>query len=417
MIIHRSPFRLYADPTRVLLRFLNFGHKDRIDPVAAYIDSLSEPEAERQLQGILQDFSHRHTRMEEVFELHYYRLADMVAQDLSPIKKLLLGAYFTHEYSVQAAALFNPSLVQHPDQSGLPEGDTRIIMSLRATGEGHISSLAFMEGLIRADGSMDWDTQKHPLQSGTIIRKPALEDTDYDVSFDKDTPLSGRMLFPHTSVESNGMEDVRFVRFEGESDKKYLGTYTAYNGRAIRPQWIETDDFIHFSVKTMTGQAASDKGMALFPAKIKGKYAMIGRQGGRELSIMYADNRYHWDNYQALQGPSRHWEMLQMGNCGSPVRTPEGWLLLTHAVGAMRKYVLSMSLLDLDDPSKVIASLDEPFMHPNEEEREGYVPNVLYTCGMMVHQDNLVIPYAMSDRAISVAQVDINEVLSTLLKK
>lgn len=417
MNILRSNFRLFADPTKVLLRFLNFGNPERITPVADYIDDLNEDDAERLLQEILDDFHHRHTDIKATFEKNYYRVAEYTPGRFSQQKKLLLGAYFTHEYAVQAAALFNPSIVQHPNQKRLNPDELRVLMSLRSTGEGHISSIAFMEGIIRADGNIDWDQQPSPLQSGTIIRKLSPENTDYDVHFDDETPLSGRILFPHADVESNGMEDLRLVCFEGDSDKRYLGTYTAYNGRAIRPQWLETDDFKQFSVRTMTGLAASDKGMALFPAKIDGQYVMIGRQGGRELSIMYSHDRYHWDKYQPLQGPSRAWEMLQMGNCGSPIKTPEGWLLLTHAVGAMRKYVLSMSLLDLDNPAKVIASLEEPLMSPNKEEREGYVPNVLYTCGMMAHKDRLIIPYAMSDLAISVAQVDIKDVLAALLKK
>jgi predicted GH43/DUF377 family glycosyl hydrolase len=210
------------------------------------------------------------------------------------------------------------------------------------------------------------------------------------------------------------MEDLRLLRFEDQGSMTYLGTYTAYDGRSIRPQLLETDDFLHFRIRPLRGLAASDKGMAIFPEKIGQRYAMIGRQGGRSLSIMYADTLYEWNSYQTLQQPQRSWELLQMGNCGSPVRTPQGWLLLTHAVGPMRRYVLAATLLDLDDPQRVIASTPLPLLMPNEEEREGYVPNVLYSCGMLLHGEKLVIPYAMSDSSVSFATVTLSELLASL---
>ncbi len=413
MQIHRSTMRLYAQPGKVLLRFLNFGNPDRILPVARFIAGMTEEAATVALQKVLDGFKGRHSNLEAVFEGNYGKVSAEGTQAFSPVKRRLLGSYFSHEYALQAAALFNPSIVLHPVQEGVEDGTCRIILSLRAVGEGHISSVVFMPGILHLDGTITWMQTDAPLSAGKISRRSENPETDYDVEFDEDVPLASRVLFPCSPAESNGIEDVRLVRFEDT----YLGTYTAYNGRSIQPQWIETHDFRRFSIRTMKGMAASDKGMALFPQRIRGKYAMVGRQGGRELSIMYSDDRYVWNSYQVLQQPKRDWEMLQMGNCGSPVRTEEGWLLLTHAVGPMRKYVLSISLLDLENPSRVIASLNEPLLSPNEEEREGYVPNVLYTCGMLPHRENLVIPYAMSDRAISMARVPVREVLSALLKR
>lgn len=468
--VHRTDLRLKADARKVLLRFLDFGNPARFEPVIRYVLSLEEEEADSQYQGILRDFEHRHFDLETAFMEHFERLSEYVPLPVSQVKQLLIGAYFTHEYSIQSAALFNPSIVPHPDQSGLGPDELRFILSLRATGEGHISSIAFLSGILEANRNIRLEdtclklaagkrvTQKLFQKSGLAEKLSAERtkflfnklpdpftaadalkamemhvsnqeqdlsslkdylsgyfDTHYDLEFSQEIPLESRILFPASRAESNGMEDARFVQFADEKGKRYLGTYTAYNGRAICPHLIETTDFLYFKICPLGGNAASDKGMALFPEKIMGRYAMVGRQGGRSLSIMYSDDLWHWDTYAPLQHPQRHWEMLQMGNCGSPVKTPHGWLLLTHAVGPMRKYVLSMSLLDLHHPERVIASLEQPLLSPSEEEREGYVPNVLYTCGMLEYQGQLIIPYAMSDSAIGFAWVGMEAVLKALL--
>jgi predicted GH43/DUF377 family glycosyl hydrolase len=412
--IKRTHLRLKADPTKVILKFLNFGSAARFQPVVDAVLALDEKTAEAQLQGIWAEFEHRHFDLRGEFLKNYQRVAQYATGVVSEGKKLLIGAYFTHEYSIQASALFNPSIVPHPDQSWLPAGALRFVLSLRATGEGHISSIAFLTGVLSENGEIVPDPSSPKLTTGQFSPKAGLGDA-YDLHFPDDSPLDSRVLFPQSANESNGMEDARFVLFEEGGKRRYLATYTAYNGRAIFPQLIETEDFKHFEIRPLQGAAASDKGMAIFPEKINGRYAMIGRQGGRSLSIMYSDDLLRWDEYRPLQHPQRNWELLQMGNCGSPIRTPEGWLLLTHAVGAMRKYVLSLSLLDLDDPGKVIASLDQPLLAPNAEEREGYVPNVLYTCGMLLHNGQLVIPYAMSDSAIGFATVGLGEVLAEMM--
>lgn len=423
--VNRTSIRLKADPRKVVLRFLDFGRAERFEPVVRYVLGLTEAEAEEQLERILAEFESRHFELQSTFHENYKKLAPYVQEEISLIKKLLIGACFTNEYSTESAALFNPSIVPHPDQSGLKEGELRFILSLRATGEGHISSIAFQTGLIGADGNISLDTRSEKLSCGT--KKPdvwpekqaELQNTDwnYALDFDARVPLGSRVLFPRSDSESNGMEDARFVAFTDKGETVYLGTYTAYNGKKIQPQVIATKDFQHFSIRPFYGKAASDKGMAIFPEKIDGKYAMVGRQGGRCLSIMFSDDLYRWEEYQMLQEPVRDWEILQMGNCGSPLKTPKGWLLLTHAVGPMRKYVLSFSLLDLHNPGILLASLDHPLLSPNEEEREGYVPNVLYTCGLILHRENLIIPYAMSDSAVSFAVVELETVLEELLKE
>lgn len=411
--IKRSSIRLYADPCKVLLRFLNFGTPERFKPVIDYVSRLEESAALAQLKAIQASFKDRHFELDGVFKEHFKHLEEWVQSPLSVEKKLLLGAYFTHEYSLEAAALFNPSIVPHPEQHDLPAGALRFILSMRATGEGHISSLAFLSGIIDADDTIRLEERSARLHSGikTPVAGSALS---YDLAFPDFIPLSGRVIFPASPSETNGIEDARFTLFNGGQASSYLATYTAYNGREIRPQLIETSDFRHFRIRPLLGNAVSDKGMAIFPEKINGQYAMVSRQGGRSLSIMFSEDLYDWKTFQPLQQPRRDWEMLQMGNCGSPVKTPKGWLLLTHAVGPMRKYVLSISLLDLEEPWKVLASLEQPLLEPNEEEREGYVPNVLYTCGMLEHRGRLLIPYAMSDRAISFATVETAQVLAAL---
>jgi len=457
----------------VLPRFLNFSDASRLAPVINQAVSMEEQAVAKQLEAIYSEFESRHFNLKDVFLKHCQMARHQVPPGGLPLsRQLLIGAYFTHEYSVEAAALFNPSIVPHPDQSKLQDGELQFILSLRATGEGHISSVEFRTGLISAEGDISLGPVCPRLSSGEkinasfskefvlsraeggdklemIIRdalperfteqealavisrleteskqdlQPARENIstvfnlNYSLEYARDVPLSSRVIFPSSKSESNGMEDARFVRFQHEDKVLYLATYTAYNGREIRPQLIETEDFCHFRIRPLYGKAASDKGMAFFPEKINGKYAMIGRQGGRCLSIMYSDSLYFWQEYKLLQQPQRAWELLQIGNCGSPLKTPHGWLLLTHAVGPMRKYVLSFTLLDLHNPEIVLATLDEPFLSPNEEEREGYVPNVLYTCGMMQHREKLVIPYAMSDSSISFAVAELEAVIKALMK-
>lgn len=470
--VKRMKIRIIPTSERVIPKFLSFSNPGRIEAIVGHIRSLDGKTVEEQLGQAFAEFNSRHIDFEGVLLTHYRKIEQHLPdKSLSMPQKLLIGAYFTHEYAVEAAALFNPSIVPHPDQSNLQGGELRFILSLRATGEGHISSIEFKTGVIGADGAIYPDQSATKLSTGKKVEarqyskdfvigraecggaveammqralpeqfsiqealaiisqieadtnlnlqaaKEKISDVyslNYELYFDNDIPISSRVIFPSSRSESNGMEDARFVRFQHEDKVMYLGTYTAYNGRMIRPQLIETEDFLHFRIRPFYGKAASDKGMALFPEKINGKYAMIGRQGGRCLSIMYSDSLHFWQEYKLLQAPQRAWELLQIGNCGSPLKTPHGWLLLTHAVGPMRKYVLSFTLLDLRDPEIVLATLDEPFLSPNEEEREGYVPHVLYSCGLIQHRENLIIPYAMSDHAVSFAVVELAAVIRGL---
>ena len=411
--IKRTDIRLKADPRKVIVKSLDFGDPARVEPILNFVKELSEVQASNQLKGIYEEFEHRHYGLGKTFLDNFSKQVADSSTDFSEAKKQLVGAYFTHEYSIEAAALFNPSIVPHPDQSGLPAGAVRFILSLRAVGEGHISSIVFLSGIVSANGQVILDPRVDKLTTGTVVDSQQ-DEASYDLRFRANMPLNGRVLFPRSNAESNGMEDLRFVHFHDKGEAFYYGTYTAYNGHVIKPHLIETKDFLYFRIRPFKGAASSNKGMAMFPEKINGRFAMIGRQGGRNLSIMFSDNLLDWDNYQLLQTPQRNWEMLQMGNCGSPIKTDKGWLVLTHAVGAMRKYTLSFTLLDLEHPEQVLGSLEQPLLSPNAEEREGYVPNVLYTCGLIEHTGNLIIPYAMSDSSISFAIVGVEEVLERL---
>ncbi len=413
--IKRLDIKLIADNKKVILKFLNFGSEERIRPVWEYVSAMQESEAERQLHIVYEDFEHRHFNIKYYLAKHFEKLGEPFSQSIfSETKKLLLGAYFTQEYSVEASVFFNPSIVPFEHEASGDEEKQEFILSLRATGEGHISSIAFLTGTVSLNGRIELHERPRKITTPQVTIS---QDNyfDYTALFDSNVSINSRILFPTTMDESNGMEDARFVLFTEGSEKRYIGTYTAYDGKKIQPKCIETLDFNSFKITAFIGNAASDKGFALFPEKINGKYAMIGRQGGRCMTIMYSDNLYHWNEYAILQKPQRAWEILQMGNCGSPIKTDQGWLLLTHAVGPMRKYVISMSLLDLHDPSIVIASLNEPLIIPNEDEREGYVPNVLYTCGMMLHREELIIPYAMSDSAVGFATVKLSDIIQELL--
>ncbi len=474
MKVTKSSIQLFASAKAVIANFLYLPGINRVSDVINRVKNLSDDEVELCLEKIWADFSNRHRDFENILLAHFDRINNQYESNLlsfSPNKKLLLGAFFTKEYSIQAAALFNPSIVPHPDQSGINQGEQRFIMSLRATGEGHISSIVFRTGVINDLSEITLDKEpgyhtclkknqnaqytkqfvqqrmaslnggneeffKHfpeeftAAQAIQIINDKQLYqqesmaglckqvneilDSNYELESSSNLPLNEKVIFPNSKSECMGMEDVRFVKFEDSGNTFYYGTYTAYNGRAINTHLIETKDFDVFKIRTLYGNAISDKGMALFPEKVDGKYVMIARQGGEKISIMYSDNLYHWENSYILMEPEYLWEFVQLGNCGSPVKTEQGWLLLTHGVGAMRTYVISAILLDLADPSKIIGRLDKPLITANETEREGYVPNVVYTCGLMRHGNMLVIPYAVSDSATGFVTISVNELLDEL---
>ena len=390
----------------------------------------------------------------------------------------MLGAYFTGEYAVESVALFNPSIVPHPDQTNVAEGDLRFVLSLRAVGEGHISSIEFRTGVIRRNHAIEIDKTSglviapeidpeptfpksiflHKLNDnglennwsrsvmnrlGETFSRSDLDDamqrasheaqphsedvrqtieflhwvveSNYEVNFDPANPLSERVIFPVSLNETNGIEDARFVRFVDEDKRAtYYATYTAYDGRRTLPQLIETSDFLQFRVRTLSGPAIQNKGMALFPRRIDGRFAMLSRYDDENLFLMFSEDRYFWRNPQLLLQPCWSWEFVKIGNCGSPIETDAGWLVLTHGVGPMRKYCISATLLDLEDPSKVIGRLKAPLLEPAAHRMDGYVPNVVYTCGALIHRGQLILPYGLNDTEATIVTIELEKLLAAL---
>ena len=422
-VIHHS-LRLQADPARVVVRPFHIpieagqtaGRPGRVRRIVSAVLVLSEEEAAAELELVLRDFEARHWQTRGVFLTRYAAIRDALNLDetvISDIKRQLIGAYFCQEYSYAAAALMNPSVVPHPDQSGLSEGAIRVAMSMRAVGEGHISSVAFREGIL-GPGPVVELMPEPPFATAADSAKE-LGAGAIEVNRNRDSSLSGTVLFPMTAAQSKGLEDMRLVQFTHEDGQiEWLGTYTAYNGAVIRSELLRTTDFRSFILTPMSGPASRNKGMALFPRKEGGNYAMIGRQDGENIFIIRSDRIDHWGEGELLLTPEYPWEMVQLGNCGSPIEIDEGWLLLTHGVGAMRKYSVGAVLLDKDDPSKVIGRMTQPLLSAINEDREGYVPNVVYTCGAMRHGDLMFLPYGVADSSVAFAFVPIASLLDTM---
>jgi predicted GH43/DUF377 family glycosyl hydrolase len=417
--LNRQALYLRPDPARVVVRpfkpaieprDLNPTDKTRANHIVDRVLALDPETTANQLADVLENFQGRHRNLLETFEARADEMEDAFATHavFTKIQRQLVGAYFLHEYSFEASALFNPSIVPHPDQSGAPQGGRRFILSLRAIGEGHVSSLTFRSGSIAADGSVTVDRTARLASIPKVRNRISGPDgDDVEVIFKPDEDISERVIFPVTESQSNGIEDARFVEFDDGERKIFRATYTAYNGRAIRSELIETADFISFRMSPLRGAATRNKGMALFPRRIDGKYAMIGRQDNENLYLIYSNDMYSWDGGLAILKPQFLWEFVQIGNCGSPIELDEGWLLLTHGVGPVRKYSIGAALLDKKDPSKVLARSREPLVRPEASEREGYVPNVVYTCGAMRHNDQIILPYAISDTFSNFATIKI----------
>ena len=480
MQINRTGIVLSPNKNRVVLRAFQPPGDERILRVIARVCTLAEDEVDQQVAQVLKDFHDRHQTPKRFFEQRFESLRKYMLTDipLSENRRLLIGAYFTQEYALESAALFNPSIVPHPDQSNLSAGELRFVMSLRAVGEGHISSIVFRSGVIRNDLQIKVDEPSCYVTTPRLVpdsrydndlfhRKLVelglstpfvnevlgglpesftlgelesqlkktyrehrsdreelsqvaeqvvmLAKSNYELQYTTNQMLSERLIFPLSPTESNGIEDARFVQFRGENGaSRYYATYSAFDGRMVLPQLLETTDFLRFKLHTLNGPAIANKGMALFPRKINGHFAMLGRQDGENLFLMYSDKIYFWHTREMIVKPTNPWEYVQMGNCGSPLEVEAGWIVLTHGVGPMRKYCIGALLLDRHDPSKVLARLHEPMIVPNELEREGYVPNVVYSCGAIIHRDHLVIPYAMSDYATTFATVNLAELLSAM---
>ena len=518
--VTRKKFIFSPDSTRVIARFLYLDDERSADIIRKVL-AMPQNDVNIAISQLLRGFSRRHRNISKIFEKHFDRLASIFdkievnEKDLSTSQKALIGSYFTMEYSIESAAFFNPSLVEHPDQTEIRTDEKRVIFSFRATGEGHISSVVFRSGILdrnnnltiepvgkmlaeadkiirnvynkksfreKLDGMQDQTNIVSPIMldnldamhskenviPSAVIDKPAeipvkkdiisadfildklgnnftygelmksleiaiknpditedhikiinhmmsLASSHYEIHFSIDSAISERVIFPVSATEQRGIEDARFVKFtDDDGEITYYATYTAYDGMTILPKLIKTKDFYDFKILPINGEIARNKGMALFPRKINGKYAMLCRIDGVNNYIAYSDNINIWREAKILQEPKYPWELVQIGNAGSPIETEDGWLVITHAVGPMREYTLGASLYELENPEKLIGRLDTPLMVPNEFEREGYVPNVIYSCGSIVHNEDLVIPYAMSDHSSTYATINLKELLDVL---
>ena len=424
--LNRQALYLRPDPARVVVRpfrpateprDLNPIDKTRANHIVGRVLALDPEMAANQLADVLENFQGRHRNLLETFEARADEMEDAFATHavFTKVQRQLIGAYFMHEYSFEASALFNPSIVSHPDQSGAPEGGRRFVLSLRAVGEGHISSLTFRSGSIAADGRVIVDPTARLASIPRVRNRISGPDGDgVEIIFTPDEHISERVIFPVTDSQSNGIEDARFVEFDDSGRKTFYATYTAYSGKAIRSELLETTDFISFRMSSLRGAGTQNKGMALFPRKLDGKYAMIGRTDNENLYLIYSDDLFSWDGGLAILKPQFPWEFVQIGNCGSPIELDNGWLLLTHGVGPVRKYSIGAVLLDKGDPSKVLARSREPLVRPDPSEREGYVPNVVYTCGAIRHTDQIILPYAVSDTFSNFATIKIAALMQAM---
>jgi predicted GH43/DUF377 family glycosyl hydrolase len=482
--VNRRDIIFRPDASRVMARFL-YLEDERVKFTIRAIQNMSSDEASFALNQILRDYSTRHRNITRVFERHFNNIAPLFKQlninieSIDFSQKILIGSYLTFEYSIESAAFFNPSIIEHPDQSETGPGETRVIISFRATGEGHISSIVFRTGILDKNNNLTIEPVGRMLEEAEHIRRfiydkesfrskldemqdflaiippdfilDKLKDkftygelrkcveeakktlhlaadkeilfnqiiwlasSHYELQFSLDTNISERVIFPVSSLEKNGIEDARFLRFKDDNNKvTYYATYTAYDGITILPKLLDTTDFYHFRILPLHGEIARNKGMAMFPRKVNGKYAMLCRLDGYNNYIAFSDNITIWREAKLLQQPRYPWEFIQIGNCGSPIETEEGWLVITHGVGPMREYAIGASLFDLQNPEKEIGRLNTPLIASNSKEREGYVPNVVYSCGSMIHNEDLIIPYAMSDYASTYATVNVRELLNEL---
>jgi predicted GH43/DUF377 family glycosyl hydrolase len=482
--ISKTDVRFVPDPRRVLLKPFAPGGvafadgRSRAERIVSRILALPESAVVSTMHAAQRRFASRHMDLNAAFETNFAGVVHYVEQldELSTERRLLIGAYFTHEYSIEAAALSNPSMVAAPDQGGLAAGERRFILSLRSIGEGHISSIQFRSGVIDAGGRIAMDEpspyvtsawHRAPIYEKLVFRSKLTElgslnevaarvlaslpeqftlaeleasirdvereserwpdaaqgtrtihwlaSSNYESSFAPDSKISERVLFPAGPTESHGMEDARFVRFTHDDGRvTYFATYTAFDGYRILPQLIETPDFVSFRIATLNGACARNKGIALFPRMIDGRYAALSRLDNENNFLMWTDNVRFWHQSEKIQVPERHWELTHIGNCGSPLETEAGWLVITHGVGALREYVLGAVLLDARDPARIIGCLDEPLLTADDDERDGYVPNVVYSCGSMISGGMLVLPYGFSDVGTRIATVRLEDLLTRL---
>jgi predicted GH43/DUF377 family glycosyl hydrolase len=421
--LDHNDLHLTADPSRVVLKPFHIptipngaGTMSRAERVIRAIVALSEADCEEELADVDRDFHNRHWTTHPIFLDRYKEMRKVVPDlgDISENHAKLIGAYFSHEYSYAAAAIMNPSIVPHPDQTGMIQGAVRFVMSIRTVGEGHISSISFREGVAQPDGKFHlWPEPPFAIAATPEPHEPTAEAVT--LNRHEFASLSGTVIFPTTPAQSNGVEDLRLVQFtDDDGTQTYLGTYTAYSGKDIGCELMQTDRFTNFHMTPFHGAAAKHKGLAIFPRRIKGRYAAIGRLDQESLHYLETDDLLTWNGGARIMQPKYPWELIQLGNCGSPIETPEGWILLTHGVGAMRQYSIGVVLLDLDDPSKVIWRTPRPLLAPLDETREGYVPNVVYTCGALKVGEHLFIPYGVADSSVRCVSLPIDRLLAEL---
>lgn len=483
--VNRKETKFLPDSTRVIARFLLLGD-ERAMNIIRLVQNMPDKEASMALNQVLRDYSFRHRNISKIFEKHFNKIIHLFyklkidPETIDSVRRILIGSYFTMEYSIESTAFFNPSIIEHPDQSETGPHEKRVIISFRATGEGHISSIVFRAGILDKNNNLRIEPvgkmreeaehiRRHIYDKKSFIEKleemealhallvpsglimDKLHDTftynelrehieearmtlhlsadkelmfkqilwlalsHYELQFSLDTNISERVIFPVSTTERNGIEDARFVKFTGDDENLiYYATYTAYSGMSILPKLIQTKDFYHFKIMPIHGEIAQNKGMALFPRKVNGKFAMLCRLDGFNNYIAFSDQINIWREANLLQQPRFPWEFIQIGNSGSPIETEAGWLVITHGVGSMREYALGAALFDLNNPEKEIGRLKSPLIYPNNEEREGYVPNVVYSCGSIIHNNDLIIPYAMSDYASTYATINLREILNEL---
>ncbi len=427
-IVTHLPILLRPDPARVVVKPYipaeappGYVIKDspRAQRVADRISALDEASLDRELERVFENLDRRHCDTERILLRRYHEVNGPVINNCTVTNKLalLIGAYFSEEYAFEAAALFNPSIVLHPDQAGMGSGSVRFILSLRGVGEGHVSSVTFRTGVCGADGTITIDPSSHRAISPRIEYIPGSDPDDPGVrlSFENGHDLSEVVIFPITPSQRHGIEDVRLVRFtDDDGSVTYFGTYTAFSGQSIRQELLSTADFKTFELIALRGPATANKGMALFPRRIAGRYTMLGRQDHENIWLLSSDDLYVWEGGEKIIAPRWPWEFVQIGNGGSPIEIEEGWLVLTHGVGAVRNYCIGACLLDRDDPSKLLARTRHPLIRPTPEERYGYVPNIAYTCGAIVHNRTLILPFAVADSVTTFATVPLDQLLAEM---
>ncbi len=481
--IKRTQIRFTPDPSVVVTRFYNPGDKTRAGSILQKINDMPDAAASLAIQQVLREFSSRHQNLGKEFIKHFEQAAVVSAIEtggFSEEKKMLAGAYFTGEHSVMSVAVYNPSVIIHPDQSGLEAGFLRVIITLRASGSFHKSSIIFREAVIDPNFNIYLTREDRVLAEPLVERRKSIERDRFinilrsmnqdevfieqlesqlpesflpgqameilrqmgnskplskteaealetglwlaesyaQLTFGANTSLTSRVIFPLSSFDRDGFEDPRFVRFTDDNGAvTYYATTHSNNGKGFIPKLIETKDFIHFSICPLKGKNMLNRGMALFPRKINGKYAMLGRLDGINNYVLFSDTIDDWNEGQMVQTPVYPWEFQQIGNSGSPIETEHGWLVITHGVGVMRRYCLSAILLDRNDPTRLIGHLSEPLLYPHPDEMNGYMPNVVYSCGSVIHRDQLILPFSVGDTFSSLALAPLEEIFHRILSK